>query len=200
MPSQPRPSPTDTPPPAGHADGHLIRQFRDGDESAATALFRRYAARVRALAAGYCNSNLGHRYDADDIVQTVFRTFFSGVRDSGYDAPPGGDIWSLLSVLAVNKARGYAEHHRAAKRDALRTVATDAVGERPEACTDEGSEAVLRLVVEEQLAALPEDSRQVIRLRLEGHDSATIAAKLERPKRTVERVIQQFRERLIRDK
>ena len=192
-------SSSDTPPPARHADGQLIRQFRDGDESAATALFRRYAARVRALAAGYCTGNLGHRFDADDIVQTVFRTFFTGVRDSGYDAPPGGDIWSLLSVLAVNKVRGYADYHRAAKRDVLRTVAPEGLGEQPEACTDEGSAALLRLVVDEQLAALPEDDRQVVRLRLEGHDSGTIAAKLERPKRTVERVIQQFRERLVRD-
>jgi RNA polymerase sigma-70 factor (ECF subfamily) len=190
---------TDTPPPAAHADAHLIRLFRNGDETAATELFRRYAARVRALAAGHCNSNLGRRFDADDIVQTVFRTFFAGVRDSGYDAPPGGDIWRLLAVLAVNKARGYADHHRAAKRDALRTVAGEGLTERPNPCSDEGSAALLRLVMEERLATLPEDDQQVVRLRLEGHDSGTIAAKLERPKRTVERVIQQFRDGLIGD-
>src|SRR5574341_751939 len=61
---------------AGPSDRSLLRRFRRGEEDAATLLYLRYADRLRALTVAQCSPDLAQRVDADDIVQSVFRTFF----------------------------------------------------------------------------------------------------------------------------
>jgi RNA polymerase sigma-70 factor (ECF subfamily) len=183
----------DTPVPSADAD--LVRRYRDGDESAAADLFLRYARRLRALAGQYCGPPYAGRFDADDVVQSVFREFFAGVRRQAYDVPPTGELWGLLMVLALNKVRNLVGRHRAGKRSVQRTAPL------PDAdvlAADESAAALLRLVVAEQLDGLPESNRAVIRMRTEGYEVGEIAAHTGRSRRTVERVLQDFRARLTR--
>jgi RNA polymerase sigma-70 factor, ECF subfamily len=77
--------PPDSPPES--SDGSLVRRYRTGDDEAATALYQRYATRLRALARKYCSPKYDGRFDADDVVQSVFRVFFRGARANAYDAP-----------------------------------------------------------------------------------------------------------------
>ena len=58
---------------------------------------------------------------------------------------------------------------------------------------------MLRLAVAETLERLPPSQRQVITLRLEGHEVDEISKRTGRAKRTVERVLQQFRDRMRRE-
>src|SRR4029078_11556074 len=97
-------------------DDTLLRRYQAGDDGAATALYIRYAARLRALAHAYCGSSFAGRFDADDVVQSVFRAFFHGARRRAYVVPPTGELWGLLMVLALNKVRNLITHHRAGKR------------------------------------------------------------------------------------
>src|SRR5438067_13394663 len=83
----------------------LLRRYRGGSEDAATQLYRRYAHRLRALARAKCSAQLARRVDADDIVQSVFRTFFHAASRGCYDVPAGDDLWNLLLVIALNKIR-----------------------------------------------------------------------------------------------
>jgi RNA polymerase sigma-70 factor (ECF subfamily) len=176
--------------PAG--DKSLIRRYRAGGDEAATALYLRYARRLRGMVARYCGRAFAGRFDADDVTQSVFRTFFDGVRREAYDAPDGGEIWALLVALALNKVRNLVDHHTAAKRDVRTTLPPDA---DPAAVVeqDESAAAFLRLVVEEQMDALPESSREIVRLRIEGCEVGEIVARTGRSARTVERVLQRFR-------
>jgi DNA-directed RNA polymerase specialized sigma24 family protein len=54
----------------------------------------------------------------------------------------------------------------------------------------------LRLVLDEQMAELPESNRAIVRMRMEGHEVAEIAGRVGRSRRTVERVLRDFRDRL----
>ncbi len=138
------------------------------------------------------------RVEAEDIVQSVFGSFFRGAKDGAYSAPDGDELWGLLLVITLNKVRAKGAHHRAAKRDVRRTISGDELaegGHEPPA-DDTASAALLGLVVEEVLAALPEGHRPVVRLRIEGHEVAEIAAATGRSKRTVERILQEFRGRM----
>ena len=47
-----------------------------------------------------------------------------------------------------------------------------------------------------KLAGLPESNREMIRLRIEGYEIAEIAVRTGRSRRTVERVLQDFRNRI----
>ena len=77
----------------GPTDASLLRRFRRGEQDAATELYLRYADRLRTLAARKASTDLKRRVDAEDIVQSVFRTFFRRAAGGQYDAPTGDELW-----------------------------------------------------------------------------------------------------------
>ena len=126
------------------SDGVLLAEFRTGGEDAARRLYERYAGRLRRLAESYCKNQYTSRFDAEDVVQSVFRVFFQGVRGHGYDASSDGELWGLLSVIALNKVRGNIDHHSAAKRSVERTCSLpDAL--LPEMSSDESAAVFLKM-------------------------------------------------------
>jgi RNA polymerase sigma-70 factor (ECF subfamily) len=88
-------------------------------------------------------------------------------------------------------------HHRAQKRDVTRTLGTEALQRTSAAQSDhEVSLQVLQMVIDELLAQFGESQQEIIRLRIEGYKVDDIADKTQRSKRTVERVLQEFRNQL----
>src|SRR2546428_2278489 len=85
------------------SDRSLLGRIRRGQKDAATVLYMRYAERLRALAVAQCSPGLAKRVEPDDIVQSVFRTFFRRVTQGQYDVPAGEELWKLLLVMALNK-------------------------------------------------------------------------------------------------
>ncbi len=185
-------------PSAASTDSSLLRWLQRGSEDAATQLYVRYAERLRMLARAEVSPDLLRRLDVDDIIQSVFASFFRGVSQGYYTVPPGEELWKLFLVIALNKIRAKGAYHRAAKRDIRLTVGENLIDQsaRAEHETDPTPLAFLRLVVDEVLETLPLLHRQMILLRIEGHEVAEIAARTERSKRTVERVLQEFRKQL----
>src|SRR3954452_13006529 len=108
-------------PDEGPSDHSLLRRFRRGQEDGPTLLYLRYAERLRALAATQMAQGLAARVDSEDIVQSVFRTFFRRAAEGQYDVPEGEEIWKLLLVIALNKVRSVGAFHRAARRDVRQT-------------------------------------------------------------------------------
>ncbi len=177
------------------SDGSLLRRVQSGEQDAATELYARYAARLRGLARTWIGDDLQPRFDADDVLQSVFRTFFRRAAAGQYQVPEGEELWSLLLVIALNKLRGLAAHHRAAKRSVRSTAAFELAEGRTDPSEAEAGQ-ILRLLVAELLEELPPASARLVELRITGHSVDEIAAATERSKRTVERVLQSFRARL----
>jgi RNA polymerase sigma-70 factor (ECF subfamily) len=152
------------------------------------------------LAARQTSTELSFRVTSDEIVQSVFRTFFRRVSSGQYSAAEGDDLWRLFLVIALNKIRSVAEYHRAQKRDIRKTKSTDSgVLERyvNSKNDDESAFAILKMTIDELLGELPEGHAEIIRLRIEGHSVAEIAEMTGRAQRTTERVLQRFRENLM---
>src|SRR5262245_44359708 len=187
-------------PPSGPAasDASLLRRFRGGDGDAATQLYLRFAGKLRALAASQASADLQRRVDPDDIVQSVFRTFFRRAAAGQYDVPAGDELWKLFLVIGLNKIRAVAAYHKAAKRDVRQTAGGAAFDKAVDqtAAADEEALNNLRLTVEELLAPLPATHRAIIDLRVAGHEVADIARQTSRSKRSVERILQSFRQKL----
>lgn len=184
---------------AGTTDHSLVRRLRLGEEDAATQLYLRYARRLQSLAAAQTSPQLKTRFDEEDVVQSVFRTFFRRLTVGLYDVPPGEELWHLLLVLALNKIRKLATHHQAKKRDVRRT-GTHAPGECQASLptSDEESLHILQLVIGDMLAELPETHRLIVERRIAGYQADEISSEVARSKRTVERVLQEFRQKLSR--
>lgn len=177
------------------SDHSLLRNFRDGNCDAATELYLRYASRLLALARNQTSTRLSTRFDPEDVVQSVFRTFFRRVSSGLYDVPPGEQLWQLLLVLALNKVRAMAVHHRAKKRDATRTMGLEKV-QFASMSSDNTAMQVLNMVIEELMEDFPEAQQKMVQLRIEGNTIGQIAEKTDRSRRTVERVMQEFRQNL----
>jgi RNA polymerase sigma-70 factor (ECF subfamily) len=180
------------------SDRSLLRKVRGGCAEAARQLYLRYAPRLIALAQAKSSASLARRLDAEDIVQSVFRTFFRGVSKGYYDVPAGEDLWKLFVVIALNKIRADGAFHLAAKRDVRLTTSIDARMDELEAprSHDPSAETFLTMVVEETLDQLDPRQREIVELRMEGYEVAEIACRTERSKRTVERNLQNIRSKL----
>jgi RNA polymerase sigma-70 factor, ECF subfamily len=171
-------------------DGSLLRRLAAGQENAADVLYRRYADRIRSLASARLPEHLVARADPDDVVQSVFRAFFTSAKQGLYRVPDGETLWGLLAVVTVNKVRSLYEHHAAARRDARRTV--------PFGRTDVPilESDLMELAVRDVLEHLPPTERAAVELRLEGYEVAEIAGRCGRSKRAVERSLQKARRHL----
>jgi RNA polymerase sigma-70 factor (ECF subfamily) len=161
-------------------------------------LYFRYARRLFSLARAKSSPELARRIDAEELVQSIFGSFFRGVGSGYYDVVEGEELWKLLVVIALNKIRAKGNFHRAAKRDVRLTVS----GELNEAALaasedqDAAALAFLKLTVEEALEQLSPQHRQIVLLRIDGYDVAEMAEKSGRSKRTVERILQEARKKL----
>ena len=176
-------------------DHSLLGRFRTGEQDAATELYLRYAGRLQAWASSQTSRALTPRFDEEDVVQSVFRTLFRRVSEGLYDVPPGEELWQLLLVLALNKIRKLATHHRAQKRDVGKTFGSETL-EEVQNSRDETSLQILQMVIDDLLRDLPAANRRIVEMRIEGHRAGVIAQQAQRSKRTVERVLQDFRHKL----
>ena len=181
------------------SDHSLLQRFRRGSQGAGELLYHRYAHRLRALVQARHSPDLARRVDLEDIVQSVFGSFFRGVQRGFYDVPVGEELWHLFLVITLNKIRAKGVYHRAAKRDVRLTVGGDAVDQYPDGLeSDNDAYVLLKLTVEEALDRLPPPHKLVVQLRIEGNEVAEIAQKTGRSKRSVERILQECRGRLSR--
>ena len=179
------------------SDGSLLRLLRKGEQDAATRLYLRYAKRLHGLATAQTGQDLKSRVDAEDIVQSVFRTFFRRAQEGHYEVPDGEEIWKLFLVIGLHKIRDAAVFHRAAKRNAGRTTALIGAGESADPpAADQMAETTLRMVIDEILLNLNDSQKEIVTMRMEGAQVDEIAQATKRSHRTVERTLQKFRELL----
>jgi RNA polymerase sigma-70 factor (ECF subfamily) len=176
------------------SDAQLLQDIEKGEEIAAEELFRRYASRLVGFARKRWPAALTSRLDPDDVVQSVFRSFFRQAQQGMYELSEGDELWNLLMVICAYKLRTQCVRHCAAKRDARRTQSAD--GEWLTALSVD-PDTVLDLTVREQVERLPIDHRRVTELRLQGYEVGAIAELIGRSRRSVERLLQECRQRLL---
>ena len=63
-------------PTADDFDHLLMERLHEGDRDAATLIYVRYAERLLGVARRNTPADLRTRFDPEDVVQSVFRTFF----------------------------------------------------------------------------------------------------------------------------
>jgi RNA polymerase sigma-70 factor (ECF subfamily) len=179
-------------------DRSLLRRLSEGSDDAATQIYLRYVQRLRTLTREQTSAELARLVDSEDIVQSVFGSFFRGASRGYYEVPAGEELWRLFVVITLNKIRKKGNYFRAAKRDMRLTVEYEAVADHQDTLDAVAREDLtfLRLSVDEALAMLPPQFKQVVTLRIEGREVAEIACQTGRTQRTVERILQRARQRL----
>ena len=181
----------------GSTDHSLLKRYMVGEQDAATELYLRYSGRLQAWAASQTSPALSSRFDEEDVIQSVFRTFFRRVAEGMYDVPPGDELWQLLLVIALNKVRKLATFHRAKKRDVSKSEDAELLEASGHLrSSDETSYKVLEMVIEELLAGRTATQQMIVKLRIDGYQIEAISQRTHQSKRTVERVLRDFRSQL----
>ena len=173
------------------------------DDDAAREVFRRYAGRLIQLARARLDRQTRQKVDPEDVVQSVFRSFFTRQAEGRFDLASWDDLWSLLVVITVRKCRRQAVALRAGRRDVRRELHASQLPE-PEAFLEAAGaeptpEEVVSLVetVERLLSGASAVERQVLMLRLQGYTPAEISREVGGiSERKVYRVLAQARKRL----
>ncbi len=168
----------------------LLNKWRAGDENAATELHDRFAERIYRLAEKQINNKFKRRFDADDVVQSVLRTFFRRTEEGQYPVDDSVWLWRLLVKMTMNKIRKYAEREEAAKRNINNETYPDADSVPPNWLAREPSVNEATVLVDE-LASLVKDlnssEAEIIGLCLQGRSTTEIAAAIGCSRWTVRR-------------
>lgn len=172
----------------------LLNRYRAGDSLAADEIFERYIARLIGLARHRMSERLAQRVDPEDVVQSVYRSFFGKARDGRYILQKSGDLWRLLAGITVNKVLKQAGHHLQQKRSlASETPASvDTTGMMAELMAHEPAPDEAVALMEELEAvtrSLEPHERTILELKLQGEEVDQIARHIERSDRTVRRAL-----------
>jgi RNA polymerase sigma-70 factor (ECF subfamily) len=179
----------------------LVKRVQDGDPEAAAQLFARYARQLTSLAEQHLSRRLAGRVDADDVVQSVFRTFFRRNAQGEFTVDGSAPLWQLLVRITVLKARAVARHHAAGIRDVSAEAPTgNSAGFFESIARAPGPEEAAAFVdqVESLVRGLPDLYGDLVRMRLEGHSVSEIASHLGVSCRTVQRALVLLQQRLER--
>lgn len=176
----------------------LIRRLRTGDNEAAREIFDRYAARLLLLSRRRIGQRMNSRVDPEDVVQSVFRTFFARMKNDQFDIAKADDLFKLLVRITAHKTLRQIAHHRAAKRDPnLEARQSDDAHEMLLQAMDAEptAETVVTFMdnLEHFLGKLPQEDRQIVELRLQGYSTEEIAQQLGTYDRKIRRVLERIR-------
>lgn len=181
----------------------LMQRLRAVDQAAATLIFQQFAQRLIGLARGHLAPQVRAKVDPEDVVQSVFRSFFVHQREGNYDFANWNDLWSLLALITLRKCGHRVEHYRAACRDVAREAVPQASPQDSAASWEfiarepTPSEAVMLLeVMDGIMKELSARDRRIFELSLQGENSERISADVGCSERTVERVLERIRQQL----
>jgi RNA polymerase sigma-70 factor (ECF subfamily) len=182
---------------------NLQNRLQAGDPQAAEEVFRRFSDSLIRLARDRLSSKINGRVDAEDVVQSAYRSFFMTTRDGGYSFERWREVWLLLVAITMNKLRDQVKRHQAEKRcvaleqhfaseDSLLVLGAASLAREPSPVE------ALTLVdeVKELLRPLDPLERRMVELRLKGNQLREIAVATERSVPTVRRLLDRVKEQL----
>jgi RNA polymerase sigma-70 factor (ECF subfamily) len=168
-------------------------------------VFDQFAHRLIAVARFHLDARLQHKIDPEDVVQSVYKSFFLRYGDRTLKADEAGGLWRLLTTITLRKCADRVRYHRAECRDIAREAHTPANAEAMEPWREViGREptpeqaVLLTETVERLLREIAADERPIVELSLQGYTTQEISQQLGRAERSVRRLREKVRMRLER--
>jgi RNA polymerase sigma factor (sigma-70 family) len=166
-------------------DQKLIAAYRQGDEAAATELLEKYYVRLLELIRRQLGWKLRDLEGSTDVAQSVFRSFFSQVRENRVQIAPDNSLWPLLVTIALNKVRNLGKYWQREKRDPGRQIRLEGQDDPLENGPSPQDVAAVKELVDRLLEPFTPRRRRIIELILEGEAVGQIAQQVGATERTV---------------
>ncbi len=193
--------------PEGASFDELISRLRRGDNDAATEVVQRFAQRLIYRARFQLDQQLHSKVDPEDVIQSVFRSFFLRHADGQFELANERSLWALLVTLTLRKCGRWNERFRSAKRNTKRERPMDnrspddssAVVWQPASEEPTAEEvATLTETLEQIMTNLDTRQQQVLVMRLQGYTVREISVEVGIAERTINRWLQTVRRTLTR--
>ena len=177
------------------ANEKWLEQLLESTPGYESEVFEQFAQRLLGLARTRLPQKMSARVDADDVVQSVFRTFFRRHTKGQFHFESEYDVWHLLAAITYRKVLNTIRFHNQDLRNATR--------EHPNpdqspilADPNPGPESVMIMMDYTRwiLDRLPDQHRQVMQLRMEGHTVREVAEHVGLSERSVKRVLSRVRQ------
>lgn len=167
----------------------LLARAQGGDRQALEDLLARYQDRLRRIVRIQLGAKLRRHCDSMDIVQNTFKAALPKIGD--LQPRSAASLLQWLAMIATNQLRDVHDHWTTKKRDAQREVRLDVGGDEGSVVLDpvdskaspaeSASMREIRELLDEAVAALPDDQRRAVILRdYCGEDWEPIARELGR--------------------
>ncbi len=177
---------------------NLIQSIDAGDrEQAAVQIFCRFTERLIALARTRLSDRIKQKVDPEDVVQSVYRSFFRRQDDGQFTYDAWEPLWGLLTMITLRKCTEQADRFGAAKRDVQRELRATSNGEiRIDLIDKEPTPfeaTALSDTVESVMVKLDQREREIFSMTLQGLTVQEISNNVTLSERTVHRVRKSFR-------
>jgi RNA polymerase sigma-70 factor (ECF subfamily) len=183
----------------------VMRRLRSGDDDAAAVVFRKFTHRLMALARTRLESMSGSRADIEDVIQSVYMSFFTRYVEGQFNVDDWSELWGLLTVITLRKCANRRTYLRARRRDVRRLISSSAPSDLSGlACELVDREptpleaAALGDLVQELFRGLNPPDRQTVSMLLQGYTAQEIADVMTCSERTVRRVRSRLKVKLKR--
>lgn len=175
-----------------HSFDDLMARLQAGSDTAASHVFHLYAQRLIALARSRLNARTRQKVDPEDVVQSVFRSFFTRQASGEYDLGNGDRLWGLLASITINKCINQVQRFRTVRRKVDAEVADtgaawDFIDREPTA----EAAAILTETMHEMMRGLDETDRKIVEMRLQGYayeEIKVVGVSLSSVRRVITRV------------
>jgi RNA polymerase sigma-70 factor (ECF subfamily) len=180
----------------------LMQRLRGG-AAAAAEVFDRFTRRLIGLARSQLDSRLLPRADPEDIVQSVYRSFFTRHDAGRFNLADWDSLWANLAVITVRKCANRAKYLQRDCRDVSREASLEALAQRGdwEALSREPTpeEALLLTeTIDRLMRGLDEGERDMLGLALQGYTPQEISPRVGCSKRTAQRLLKRVQSDLWR--
>jgi RNA polymerase sigma factor (sigma-70 family) len=181
--------------PESPSDVDFVRRLNRRTESSAAELDHRYRHKLCQLVGRELDRALRSREDPEDVVQTVFRTYFRRAAQGEFHITSTADLWALLAKITRRKILKRVEYHQAEKRS---LGAESGLHAGLESTREPGpvDAAIAIDLACQAMQGLDSVAAEVFQLRLTGCTEREIAEQLNCTRAEVRLKLGQIRERL----
>jgi RNA polymerase sigma factor (sigma-70 family) len=171
-----------------------LAKFLSAEPGFEQQVVERYSERLMALARRHLPDRMRRRVDPEDVLQSVYRSFFRRLNDGRFSFEESHDVWRLLAAMTFHKTINAVKYHQRTRRDVRREISLQANDDSEamnlaEVVPSDEDITVLFQCLEKLIANLPENYREIVVQRLEGKRIEEIAQAVNRSRRTVIRVL-----------
>jgi RNA polymerase sigma-70 factor (ECF subfamily) len=182
----------------------LMTRLRQGDDAAAAEVFHHFVRRLIGFTRGQLETWVRLKTDPEDVVQSVYKSFFTRYEAGQFAVADWDSLWGLLTCIAVRKCANHARFWQAARRESGREVSLP-----PDAALEDDRQLLAREPTPAEAAALTDTlehlmqdlsatDRAILVLHLQGREIPAISTEVARSERTVRRTLELVRLQLCR--